>query len=190
MTTRTRLDSGFTLLEVMSVLAIVSILAMLALVSHKRFVEKARSVEAEVALAEIERLETLYFASHGTYSGDLHAIGFSLAPSLRYYKVLVRLEKGGAAFHATAIPLLGDKMELTVVLSHTKDGTFLQKGGSASVADASGTVLDSSGTSSANPGAGGQDAMTGGNSTKADCRQGGEATVAEDGLLDMNFCLR
>ncbi|HEU5093372.1 MAG TPA: hypothetical protein VFT30_11845, partial [Nitrospira sp.] len=35
------------------------------------------AVEAEVALAEINRLETLYHTNHGTYSGDVTAIGFS-----------------------------------------------------------------------------------------------------------------
>jgi len=60
MTQRLRGNLGFTLIELMVVLAILSILAAIAMVSHKHFLEKARTVEAEVALAEINRLEIIY----------------------------------------------------------------------------------------------------------------------------------
>jgi prepilin-type N-terminal cleavage/methylation domain-containing protein len=56
MTQQLSKDSGFTLIELMMVLAILSILAVVAMMSHRHFAEKARSVEAEVALAEINRL--------------------------------------------------------------------------------------------------------------------------------------
>lgn len=94
MSLRLRRDSGFTLIELMMVLAILSILAAIAMVSHRHFAEHAKSVEAEVALAEIDRLETLYHANHGTYSGDFSAIGFSLSSMLKYYKVTVQLQNG------------------------------------------------------------------------------------------------
>ncbi|UVT20890.1 MAG: prepilin-type N-terminal cleavage/methylation domain-containing protein [Nitrospira sp.] len=187
---RIREDTGFTLIEVMMVLAILSILAALAMISHRHFVEKARSVEAEVALAEIDRLETLYYANHGTYSGDLNAIGFSLSSTLRYYKVTVRLEKGGASFQASAISLSGEKTQPALVLTHSKDGTFLQRTDPVKLAGPSGGATESGGALSADQGTGGAGAGAGSNSAKANCRQGGEATVAADGLLDMNFCFK
>ncbi|UVT14367.1 MAG: prepilin-type N-terminal cleavage/methylation domain-containing protein [Nitrospira sp.] len=187
---RIRESTGFTLIEVMMVLAILSILAALAMISHRHFVEKARSVEAEVALAEIDRLQTLYYANHGTYSGDLNAIGFSLSSTLKYYKVTVRLEKGGASFQASAVPLSSEKTQPALVLTHSKDGTFLQRTDPVKLAGPSGGATESGGALSADQGTGGAGAGAGGNPAKANCRQGGEATVAADGLLDMNFCFK
>lgn len=190
MTQRLRRDSGFTLIELMMVLAILSILTAMAMVSHRHFAEKARFVEAEVALAEINRLETLYHANHGTYSGDVTAIGFSLNPTLKYYRVIVQLRDGGASFQAMAVPLAGTMSQLALVLTHTKDGTALQKADLPTLALQGGSAAGLSGTFPTDQGAAGAGAGTGGNPTKGNCRQGGEATVAQDGLLDMNFCLK
>lgn len=189
MTQRLRSDSGFTLIEFMMVLAILGILAATAMVSHRHFAEKARSVEAEVALAEINRLETLYHANHGTYSGDVAAIGFSLSPTLKYYRLMVRLQDGGTSFQAMAVPLAATMSQPALVLTHTKDGTALQQADPLTLVALGGTTAGSSGMSPTDQGAA-AGAGTGGNQGKGNCRQGGEATVAQDGLLDMNFCLR
>lgn len=185
MTQRLRRDSGFTLIELMMVLAILSILAAMAMVSHRHFLDKARSVEAEVALVEIDRLEMLYHANHGTYSSDFTAIGFTLSPMLRYHKVLVQLQNGGTSFQATAIPLSGRKLEMGLVLTHRMEGTTLQKADLVTLAAQGRGSTGSSGTSSSS-----SDQGVGTNPTKAHCKDGGEATVAQDGLLDMNFCLK
>ncbi len=188
---RLRMDSGFTLIEFMMVLAILSILAVMAMVSHRHFAEKARLVEAEVALAEINRLETLYHANHGTYSGDAAAIGFLLSPTLKYYRVIVQLQDGGRSFQAMAVPLAGTMSQSALVLTQTKDGTALQKVDLLTLAvQQGGSAAGLSGTSPTDQGAAGASAGTGGNPAKGNCRQGGEATVAQDGLLDMNFCLK
>jgi type IV pilus assembly protein PilE len=184
------MDVGFTLMELMLVLAILSILAVVAMVSHSHFVEKARFVEAEVALTEINRLEALYQANHGTYSGDFTAIGFSMSPTLKYYKVVVQLQDGGTSFKAMAVPVAGAKSRLALVLTHTKDGTALQKADLPTLAVRDGGAAGLNGTSPTGQGAAGAGIEAGGNLTKGNCRQGGEATVAQDGLLDMNFCLK
>lgn len=190
MSLRFRRDSGFTLIELMMVLAVLSILASIAMVSHRHFAEKAKSVEAEVALAEIDRLEAIYHANHGTYSGDFSAIGFSLSSLLKYYKVTVQLQNGGASFQATAIPISGTKTQLAMVLTHTKDGTALQKTDVVTLAGPDGNSTGSSGIHPADQGAKAGAGIGGENPAKGNCRQGGEATVAQDGLLDMNFCLK
>lgn len=187
---RLRMDSGFTLIEFMMVLAILTILAVMAMVSHRHFAEKARLVEAEVALAEINRLETLYHANHGIYSGDAAAIGFLLSPTLKYYRIIVQLQDGGRSFQAMAVPLAGTMSQLALVLTQTKDGTALQKVDLPTLAVQGGGAAGLSGTSPTDQGAAGAGAGTGGNPAKGNCRQGGEATVAQDGLLDMNFCLK
>jgi len=185
-----RTNGGFTLLEVLVVLAMLTILAAAALVSHKHFVNHAKAVEAEVVLVEINRLETLYHLNHGTYSGDITAIGLSLSPMLKYYKVEVRLDDGGASFQAAAIPLSGEQTQPALVLTHSRDGMTIQKTDVGTLARQSQGMTAPSGMSSR---AEGEVEMSMGTQRKAqqeDCRKGGDATVAADGLLDMNFCLK
>lgn len=182
-------DSGFTLIELMVVLAILAILTSVAAVIHHHAVARAQSVEAEVVLVEINRLETVYLANHGTYAGNLHALGFSSNASLKYYKIDLHLQQGGAAFQATALPLTGSAHQMAVVLTRSKNGepTF-QKVDPGTLPRLGGGQPGSTVFGDQEPGQG----MfgTGGKEQKANCRAGGEATVAEDGLLDMNFCLR
>ena len=59
MTQRFRRDSGFTLIELMMVLAILSILAAIAMLLYGHFAEKARSVEAEVAMRQSHKTDCL-----------------------------------------------------------------------------------------------------------------------------------
>jgi prepilin-type N-terminal cleavage/methylation domain-containing protein len=177
-------NGGFTLIEVLVVLAMLSVLAAAAMVSH------AKAVEAEVVLAEINRLEMLYHANHGTYSGDVAAIGLTLVPTLKYYKVEVWMDDGGGSFQAAAIPLFGKQTQPALVLTHTRDGTTLQKQEVGTLARQSHGMSLPIGISSSPEG---QMEMSTGTQRKPqqeDCRKGGEATVAADGMLDMNFCLK
>ncbi len=184
-------EQGFTLIEVMTVLAIVAVLVSLAMVSHQHALAKAQSVEAEVVLAEVGRLETLYHANHGVYSSDLNAIGFTFNASLRYYKIDLRLQHGGNAYQAMALPLAGSGTQVALLLTQGKDGHMeLQRADPITMSALTGSQAGSSGVPSMDPGVGGSNGETGGTPAKANCRQGGEATVAQDGLLDMNFCLK
>jgi prepilin-type N-terminal cleavage/methylation domain-containing protein len=84
---------AFTLTELMIAVAIVSILAVSALVLFPHYVNKAKTAEAAIALAEVKRLETEFFTRTGTYSSDLNQIGFHPIPSLKYHTVFVQVEK-------------------------------------------------------------------------------------------------
>jgi prepilin-type N-terminal cleavage/methylation domain-containing protein len=186
MTQQLSKDSGFTLIELMMVLAILSILAVVAMMSHRHFAEKARSVEAEVALAEINRLEIIHHANHGKYSGDITAIGFSMTPTLKYYKVkvMVQLQNGGTSFQAVAVSLASTTPQQALVLIPSKEGAVLRTVDPVTVVGLGGRSTESSGTPPSS------DQGVGTNQTKLHCKDGGEATVAQDGLLDMNFCLK
>jgi type IV pilus assembly protein PilE len=102
-------DSAFTLVEVMVVVAIIGVLAAVAMLSYAHFTKKSQAVEADIALAEVTRLEEVYFSSTGTYSSDLDAIGFKPNPPLQYYRVSVQAVNGpdGAMFQVTATPISG-----------------------------------------------------------------------------------
>jgi prepilin-type N-terminal cleavage/methylation domain-containing protein len=90
---RSRLQGsdGFTLIELMIVIAIVGILVSVATVSYSYFVAKAKAVEAETAIHEVERLESIYRASHDVYTDSFADLGFSMAGSLKYYTAEVRM---------------------------------------------------------------------------------------------------
>jgi prepilin-type N-terminal cleavage/methylation domain-containing protein len=192
MTSSVRREEGFTLIELMAVVAIIGILAAIAMVSYRHFTDKAKSVEAEVALAEINRLEMLHHANHGLYSGDLNTIGFSLVPALKYYQVAVQVQNGGTAFQAMALPLGYPGNKMALVLTHAPDGQIaMMKADPSAIAVQAGGLSGGNGNSSPAPiGAGGAPAGASGNASKPSCKEGGEATVAADGLLDMNFCLK
>jgi Tfp pilus assembly protein PilE len=177
------------LIELMAVVAIIGILAAVAMLSYRHFTEKAKAVEAEVALAEIDRLEMLHQANHGTYSADLNAIGFALSSSLRFHKVEVRLQNGGTAFQAMALPLTGTETPLALVLTHAPDGRVaLMKADPLTLAAKAGGGTGGGDVSDTSGGGIGGDSGSGGDQVKPSCKQGGEASLAADGLLDMNFC--
>ena len=59
------------------------ILAAVAGISYTVFSDKAKSVEAETALHEVNRLEIMYYDARGQYSSDLQAIGYMPTPLLK-----------------------------------------------------------------------------------------------------------
>jgi prepilin-type N-terminal cleavage/methylation domain-containing protein len=150
---------GFTLIEVITVVAIVGILATVSVLSYVMFGAKAKAVEAEVALAEISRLETLYYEAHGQYSSDLLAIGYAPTPSLKYYTVEVRVAPGtqGVAYRATATPTGNVQVEPWVLTRYENGSSVLEKV-PASVTAGSGPGGGSSGPSDSESGSSGSSA--------------------------------
>jgi prepilin-type N-terminal cleavage/methylation domain-containing protein len=68
---------GMTLIELMVTVGILAILAAVAIPLYQNFLKKAKAVEAESILKDIERLEEVYFIETGTYSNNLSAIGYA-----------------------------------------------------------------------------------------------------------------
>ena len=87
---RNQNQKGFTILELMIVGAILGILAGIAIPIYLTYLKRARQVEAPVALNEVKRLESMYFAFNGGY-GTLDEIGFHPTAPLRYYTVTLEL---------------------------------------------------------------------------------------------------
>lgn len=88
---RLQSPDGFTMIEVMIVVAILGILVSVATVSYNHFVIKAKAVEGEIVVHEVERLERLYQASNHAYTDNLADLGFAMIGTLKYYSTEVRM---------------------------------------------------------------------------------------------------
>jgi len=90
----------------MIVVAILAILVSVATTSYRHFMDKAKAVEGEVVVREVERLQEIYHATHHTYADDLSDLGFALSGTLKYYtpEVRVGLESTGVSFQVRAMP--------------------------------------------------------------------------------------
>lgn len=115
---------GLTLIELMIVVTIVGILASSAILSYRHFTKKAQSVEAEVALTEIHRLQQLHHAQSGSFAGDFGAIGFNPMPPMKFYSVGMRFLGGtdGIAYQAYAYAKGDSDRSTTLVLTQYQDG--------------------------------------------------------------------
>ena len=124
---RTSDSKGFTLLELLIVVAILGILATFAITAYQIYVKKAKSVEGEMALADIKRLEESYYADHGQFSDSLSTIGFNPTAPLKYYTITIQLDGAGPPpflYQATATADLDGDPDLDAwVYTLYPDGT-------------------------------------------------------------------
>lgn len=190
MTRRLEFQRGFTLIELMIVVALIGVLAAVAILSYQHVTKQAKAVEAEVALTEVNRLELVYLATHGSFSDDLKTIGFSMGPSLKYYAIHVQTLDRGASFEASALPLAKAGGQMAQVLARTSSGqvSMSKTDPKLLAAQGGGTAVLNGTTTATSVGSDGAAFGTGGSQSKPTCKSGGEATLAADGLLDMNFC--
>lgn len=64
-----KLNSGFTLIELMITVAIIGILAAIAYPSYQQYVLRANRAEAQAVLSETAQFMERYFTTNGTYVG-------------------------------------------------------------------------------------------------------------------------
>ncbi|MDP1768683.1 MAG: prepilin-type N-terminal cleavage/methylation domain-containing protein [Nitrospirota bacterium] len=114
---------GFTLIELMIVVAILGILVSLATVSYSHFMTKAKSVEGEIVVREIERLEYLYHASNHGYTNNLTDLGFAMTGALKYYTPEVRqgADTDKISYQVRALPVAASATDSWLLTSY-RDG--------------------------------------------------------------------
>lgn len=121
---RLQSPDGFTLIELMIVVAILGILASVATVSYNHFVIKAKTVEGEIVVHEVERLEQVYHASKDAYTDSLADLGFAMAGTLKYYTPEVRM--GSAtdkiSYQVRALPAAASTTDAWLLTSY-RDGS-------------------------------------------------------------------
>ena len=121
---RLRSPGGFTLIELMIVVAILGVLVSIATVMYNHFVIKAKAVEGEIVIHEIERLESLYHASNHVYTDSFTDLGFAMAGTLKYYIPEVRM--GSAtdkiSYQVRTVPVAASATDAWLLTSY-RDGS-------------------------------------------------------------------
>lgn len=126
MQSRSTLNAGFSLIELMVVVAIATILLSIAIPSYMHQVRQSRRTEAKTALLDLAGREESYFSTTGSAYTNLPAnLGYTALPATTpsgYYTVTVACLAGqsaalgcdpnanpptGPAYYLTATPVAG-----------------------------------------------------------------------------------
>ena len=121
---RLQSPGGFTLIELMIVVAILGVLVSVATVSYNYFVTKAKAVEGELVVHEVDRLESVYHVSNHAYSDSFTELGVPMTGTLKYYTPEVRI--GSAtdkmSYQVRAVPIATSGTDAWLLTSY-RDGS-------------------------------------------------------------------
>ena len=123
---RPRLQSldGFTLIELMIVVAILGVLVSVATFSYNHFVIKAKAVEGELVVHEVDRLESAYYIANQAYTDSFTKLGFSMTGTLKYYTPEVRMgsKTDKMIYQVRAVPVATSGTDAWLLTSY-RDGS-------------------------------------------------------------------
>jgi prepilin-type N-terminal cleavage/methylation domain-containing protein len=121
---RLQRPGGFTLIELMIVVAILGVLVSLATFSYNHFVIKAKAVEGELVVYEVDRLEAAYFVANQAYTDSFTNLGFSMTGTLKYYTPEVRMgfATDKMSYQVRAVPIATSGTDAWLLTSY-RDGS-------------------------------------------------------------------
>lgn len=135
MTSTSRSQRGFTLIEIMIVVAIVAILAAVAYPSYTDYVLRSHRSEGQALLADAAARQERYFVQNNTYADTTTKLGYGSANSANGYYQLSISGASTSDYTLTATPQGGQANDTKCSnLTLTAAGT---RGASASGAVAS-----------------------------------------------------
>lgn len=100
----TKLQTGFTLVELIIVVSIISILASIAIPSYNGYVETSKRSDAQASLMALAIAQEKYRASNPNYTAVIADLNGDFAGSESGYYTLAVTAASGATFTATATP--------------------------------------------------------------------------------------
>ena len=106
-TVELRVQSGFTLIELMVVVAVVAILVAIALPSYHESVRKGHRGQAKADLVDVAQQAERFRTVNNTYAGFSPASDQSPAVGTARYDIEVEITEDGAGFTAVASPVIG-----------------------------------------------------------------------------------
>lgn len=128
MNTFKRLQTGFTLVEIMIVVVIIGILAAIVMPAYSDYVQRGKAAEATSTLSDLKVRMEQYFQDNKTYAdtGGLTAPCSPAAGSTRFFTYACTTQTA-ANFTLTATPIAGqdvDNFSFTIDDAGAKTSTF------------------------------------------------------------------
>jgi type IV pilus assembly protein PilE len=106
---RRRSESGFTLLEVLTVIVVVGVLAAIAIPTWRTHLLRARRGDATAALVEIQRAQDTFFGREARYADATQlttpppgGLGLAAISARGFYRIEMATSADGLGYTATA----------------------------------------------------------------------------------------
>jgi type IV pilus assembly protein PilE len=106
---RHRSNSGFTLLEALTVIVVVGVLAAIAIPSWRTHLLRARRGDATAALIELQRAQDAFFGRHARYADSTRltapapdGLGHPAVSAGGFYRIDLATSADGLSYRATA----------------------------------------------------------------------------------------
>jgi len=101
------LESGTTLVELMTALVMVAILATIAVPSYLQYLQRTRRTEAKTALLQIANNQARFYLQNNTYTSNLAQLGFPVDQTESGFYVVSVPVANALGFRAMAVPAAG-----------------------------------------------------------------------------------
>lgn len=105
-------SSGFTLIELMTVVAIISILLAIAVPAYNEYINRAHRAAAQQFLLDVAQRQEQYLLDNLAYAGNLGGLGMSIPADIAadYDPLVITLSAPPPSFQLSMAPKAGARM--------------------------------------------------------------------------------